>query len=132
MSVKISGKVATGKGLGAGFTRTEWAVQIFEGEYGIDPYPGTLNVIVSPTSLPGWQNVAAQGRRFKAPSDDWCDAKCFVVRMEHGHNHAKGVIVLPMVTDYPPNQVEIVAEVNLRRHFALDDGDTVTLLIEPA
>jgi riboflavin kinase len=131
MTVRISGEVVSGKGVGASFTRTDWAVRIFEGEYGIDPYPGTLNLRVSKTSLPAWRELAAHGRRFPAPSPDWCDAKCFAVRMEFGHTQAKGVIVLPMVADYAPDQIEIVAEVNLRSHFAVDDGDRMTLHIQP-
>lgn len=131
MTVRISGVVESGKGLGATFTRTDWAVKIFEDEYGIDPYPGTLNLKVSKTSLPGWKEVKSHGRLFPAPSQDWCDAKCFPVRIEFGHTQAKGVIVLPMVTDYAADQIEIVAEMNLRSHFALGDGDLVTLHIQP-
>jgi CTP-dependent riboflavin kinase len=51
--------------------------------------------------------------------------------MEHGHTQAKGIIVLPLVAGYAPDQIEIVAEVNLRDHFALGDGDLVTLHIQP-
>lgn len=130
MSVRISGTVASGKGLGATFTRTDWALKILEDEYGIDPYPGTLNLKVSKTSLSGWQSLTARGRLFTAPSAEWCDAKCFAVRLEHGHTQAKGVIVLPLVHDYPADQIEIVAEVNLRSHFAIDDGDVITLHIQ--
>jgi riboflavin kinase len=131
MTVRISGAVVSGKGVGASFTRTDWAVRIFEEEYGIDPYPGTLNLRVSKTSLSAWRELAAHGRTFAAPNPDWCDAKCFAVRMEHGQTKTKGVIVLPMVAGYAPDQIEIVAEVNLRSHFALDDGDIVTLHIQP-
>jgi CTP-dependent riboflavin kinase len=51
--------------------------------------------------------------------------------MEFGHTQAKGAIVLPLVADYPPDQIEIVASVNLRSHLALADGDRVTLHIQP-
>lgn len=131
MTVRISGEVASGKGVGASFTSTDWAMKIFEDEYGIDPYPGTLNVKVTKTSLSAWHEVAAHGRTFAAPDPAWCDAKCLSVRMEFGHTQAKGVIVLPLVADYPPDQVEIVAAVNLRSHLALADGDRITLHIQP-
>jgi riboflavin kinase, archaea type len=131
MTVRISGEVVSGKGVGASFTRTDWAVRIFEEEYGIDPYPGTLNLRVSKTSLSAWHELATHGRTFAAPNPDWCDAKCFAVRIEVGHDQAKGVIVLPMVQGYAPDQIEIVADVNLRSHFAIDDGDRVTLHIQP-
>ena len=131
MTVRISGEVVSGKGVGADFTRTDWALKIFNDEYGIDPYPGTLNLKVSKTSLSAWREVAARGRRFAAPDPSWCDARCLSVRMEFGHTQAKGAIVLPLVADYPPDQIEIVAEVNLRSHFALADGDRMTLHIQP-
>jgi len=130
MTIRISGLVASGKGVGASFTRLDWAVRIFEGEYGIDPFPGTLNLVVRPTSLAAWQELTAHGRTFAAPTPESCDTKCFPVRIEHGHTQAKGVIVLPLVPGYAPDQVEIVAEVNLRDHFALGDGDLVTLHIQ--
>ena len=131
MTVRISGEVVSGKGVGASFTRTDWAVRIFEEEYGIDPYPGTLNLRISKTSLSAWRELITHGRTFAAPSPDWCDAKCFAVRIEVGHDHANGVIVLPLVADYARDQVEIVADVNPRSHFAIDDGDRVTLQIQP-
>ena len=129
MTIRISGTVMSGKGVGAGFTRTDWALGIFEKEFGIDPFPGTLNVKVSKTSLAGWKAVAAKGKLFPAPSKDWCDAKCFAVQIVHGQNHASGAIVLPLVAGYPEDQIEIVAADNLRAYFALDDGDLVTLQI---
>lgn len=131
MTIRISGEVVSGKGVGASFTRTDWAVRLFEEEYGIDPYPGTLNLRVRQTSLAAWRELASHGRTFSAPSPDWCDTKCFSVRMDHGHTQAKGIIVLPLVGGYAPDQIEIVAEVNLRDHFALGDGDLVTLHIQP-
>lgn len=131
MSVRIAGQVVSGKGVGATFTRTEWAARIFEEEYGIDAFPGTLNLKVRSTSLSAWRELTNHGRTFTAPSADWCDAKFFSVRLEHGHTQATGIIVLPLVAGYAPDQVEIVAEVNLRDHFALSDGDLVTLHIQP-
>ncbi len=131
MTIRISGTVMSGKGVGADFTRTDWALRLFEEEYGIDPFPGTLNLRVSKTSLAGWRSVAAKGKLFPAPSKEWCDAKCFAVQIVHGHNHIAGAIVLPMIESYPADQIEIVAAENLRTFFALDDGDLVTLQIQP-
>ncbi|RLI18764.1 hypothetical protein DRO44_00260 [Candidatus Bathyarchaeota archaeon] len=39
------------------------------------------------------------------------------------------VIVLPEITGYPDNIVEIVAPVNLREKFGLKDGETVEVKI---
>lgn len=130
MTARIVGEVVSGKGVGAGFTRTAWAVRLFQEEYGIDPYPGTLNLrVADPESLARWQTVSAHGRLFAAPDPSWCDARCFAAHVEQGTRHAAGVIVLPMVQDYPSDQIEIVAAVNLRHHFAAADGATLTLQV---
>ena len=131
MTVRIAGEVVSGKGVGASFTQTDWALKLFEEEFHIDPFPGTLNLRVRPTSLAAWRELASQGKTFAAPTPQSCDTKCYAVRMEHGHTKATGIIVLPLVADYADDQIEIVAEVNLRDHFALGDGDLVTLHIQP-
>lgn len=131
MTIRIAGEVFSGKGMGASFTQLDWALKIFEEEFDIDPFPGTLNLRIRPTSLAAWRELASQGRTFPAPDPKSCDTKCYAVRIEHGHTKATGVIVLPLVADYDEDQIEIVAAVNLRDHFALGDGDLVTLHIQP-
>ena len=42
----LVGRLATGKGQGKYFTRIGWARQQFLDKLGIDPFPGTINLIV--------------------------------------------------------------------------------------
>ena len=42
----------------------------------------------------------------------------------------EGAIVLPLVENYPPAQVEVIAGVGLRDALGIEDGDTVTLVVE--
>ena len=42
----LSGRLATGIGMGKTFTRLDWARTQFVEKPGIDPFPGTINVIL--------------------------------------------------------------------------------------
>lgn len=126
----ISGKIETGQGVGAGFTRTDWALGVFRDAYGIDPFPGTLNVRADPASVAAWQSAAAQGQLFKAPDPAWCDARCLRAKILHQTHFAAVVIVVPMVESYPQDQIELVAGMNLREWLEAMDGDSVTLDLE--
>lgn len=126
----ISGKIETGQGIGAGFTRTDWALGVFRDSYGIDPFPGTLNVRVDAASIAAWQDAAAHGQLFKAPDPTWCDARCLRAKILHQTHFAAVVIVLPLVENYPQDQIELVAGMNLREWLEARDGDAVSLDLE--
>jgi len=127
---RISGKIETGQGIGAGFTRTDWALGVFREAYGIDPFPGTLNVRADAASVAAWQSAAAQGQLFKAPDPAWCDARCLRAKILHQTHFAAVVVVLPLVESYPHDQIELVAAMNLRDWLEARDGDSVTLDLE--
>ena len=42
----LKGRLATGIGMGASFTQLDWASSQFREKVGIEPYPGTVNVII--------------------------------------------------------------------------------------
>lgn len=127
---RISGKIETGQGVGAGFTRTDWALGVFRDAYGIDPFPGTLNVRVDTASVETWQGVAGKGQLFQAPDPAWCDARCLRARILHQTHFAAVVIVLPLVESYPQDQIELVAGMNLRDWLEAKDGDSVVIDFE--
>jgi riboflavin kinase len=130
-SVRLSGRVETGQGVGASFTRTDWALGVFRDAYGVDPFPGTLNVRTDAgAATDAWQNAAGQGRLFKAPDPSWCDARCLRATIRRGALQASAVIVLPLIAGYPRDQVELVADRHLRETLALRDGDLVMLELE--
>lgn len=126
----ITGRLATGIGQGKHFTRLDWARQQFIARVGIDPYPGTINIIVDDADqLARWQRLAATtGIRIDNPGDGPhdCDARCYPVMIEGRFDAA---IVLPEVDAYTPAQIEIISAVCIRDALALADGDTVRLLI---
>lgn len=126
----IGGRLATGIGQGRHFTRLEWARAQFTAKLGIDPYPGTINVIVGePEQLAVWTQLKdLPGVRIDNPGDGPfdCDARCYPVSIE---GRIAGAIVLPEVGGYPPGQIEIIATVGVRDALGIADGDIVRLVI---
>lgn len=95
---------------------------------GIDPYPGTLNLILdAPAALGAWVRLRTNSGYLVTPSDSqWCNARCYPVRIA---GKLPGAIILPEVPDYPEAQVEIIAALPLRRRLSLTDGDLLSVEI---
>jgi CTP-dependent riboflavin kinase len=128
---RLIGRLATGIGIGTTFTQLDWAKAQFSDRVGIDPYPGTINVIVDdPDSIPVWVRLKmTDGIHMDNPNDGLhdCDAKCWPVSI---NGEIDGAIVYPLVDGYPPAQVEVIAAVGVRDAFQIEDGDTVTLTLK--
>ncbi len=124
-SLSFTGRVVTGVGQGAGFTQLDWVREQFLQHCGVDPYPGTLNlVLAADADRRAWRRLRARGgRRLLAPREA-CDAMMHSISIA---DSVTGVIVIPEVDDYPADQAEIVAAVNLRQHLDVADGDVVRL-----
>lgn len=122
----ISGRVVSGVGQGAGFTQLAWAMEQFIAECGISPYPGTLNIVLTDDhDLATWQKVKAdRGIRIHAGDSESCDCRLFPVRIG---NEFPGAIVLPEVSGYPGDQVELIASLPLRRKLSVADGDRIEM-----
>ena len=127
----LIGRLATGIGQGEHFTRLDWARAQFKDRLGIDPYPGTVNVIVDdPDSMPVWVRVKrAPGIRIENPGDGPhdCDARCYPVTVA---GRIDGAIVVPEIDGYPPAQVEIIADIGVREALGIEDGDPVEIVLK--
>ncbi len=125
---EFSGELVSGKGEGAFFTRADWARTAFQVLVGIDPWPGTLNLRVSDKDcLAVWTEIKSKpGLLMPAPDPAWCAARCYSTLVA---GRVKGAIVVPEIADYPADQVEIIAAVNLRQALAISDGDVVSVAV---
>ena len=125
---QLLGQLTTGIGQGKYFTRLEWARHQFVEKLGIDPFPGTINLIIdNPESMKVWKRLqGTPGVRINHPNEgpQDCDARCYPVSIER---QIDGAIVLPEVAGYPPIQVEIIAAMGVRDALDIDDGDSVSL-----
>jgi len=126
--ITFSGQVVTGTGKAASFTQLQWARDQFITQLGIDPYPGTLNLLLdTPSDQTEWARLkGTDGRRVTSPNNEWCDARCYPIQME---GRLPGAILYPEVPGYPENQVEIISPLHLRLELGLKDGDRFTLTV---
>jgi len=127
----LLGRLAAGSGKGRHFTQLTWARQQFLDRLGIDPFPGTINLIVDdPESVNVWNRLrGTPGVRIDNPNDGPhdCDARCYPVSID---GRIDGAIVLPEVAGYSAVKIEVIAAVGLRGALDIKDGDPVTLEIE--
>jgi phosphoglycolate phosphatase len=124
--ISFSGRVVTGRGEAAAFTQLDWVRDGLVEELGVDPYPGTVNLIVDRSSdAEAWSAVRSRpGMRLDHASGQFCGARGYPVRL---NGWLPAAIVVPEVPDYPPSQVEIVAALPLRHTLELADGSWVSV-----
>jgi CTP-dependent riboflavin kinase len=126
--VTLTGVIATGLGQATGFTGLDWARAAFIGQLGIDPYPGTINLLVGDDENRAvWAGVrAGDAIVIHPPRTDWCDAHCYKAIIA---GQIEAAIVLPLLEGYPVDQIELIAAVNVRDALGVEDGDRVTIEI---
>jgi HAD superfamily hydrolase (TIGR01509 family) len=123
---RLTGRVVSGVGQGAGFCQLDWAKRQFMSSCGIDPFPGTLNIVLdAPRDRAVWSELkTSAGHRINANDSESCDATIYPVRIG---DWVPGAIVLPEVSGYAANQIELIAALPLRQHFSLSDGDEICI-----
>jgi CTP-dependent riboflavin kinase len=128
---ELLGRLATGIGQGTNFTQLDWARQQFLDKLGIDPFPGTVNLILDDSeSMEVWNRLKdTPGIRIDNPNHGPrdCHARCYPVSID---GQIEAAIVLPEVAGYSPVQIEIIAAVGVRDAFDIDDGDSLRLEIQ--
>jgi CTP-dependent riboflavin kinase len=126
----LRGRVTTGNGQGRHFTQLDWACRQFQERLGIDPFPGTLNLVVEDEeSIGAWQRLEkTPGVRIDNPNDGPkdCHGRCYPVTIE---GRIDAAIVLPEVAGYSPAKIELIAAVCLRAALGVADGDSLRVEI---
>lgn len=124
---RIKGRVTDGLGRGREFTALPWARRQFLERAGVDPFPGTLNLrIEAATDRALWTQVlAGRTEAIVPPEGEGCQARCLTIRVA---GRVPALAVIPGVTGYPPDQVEIVAAVSLREELSIGSGDEVEIM----
>lgn len=123
----LTGSVVSGLGEGKYYMSLEPYKAQFFSHLGFTPYPGTLNIRLSASSLPVRKKIdALEWTRIKGFSADgrtFGDARCIPCRM----NNVSCAIVVPGRTHYPEDMIEVIAPVALRRQLGVEDSDKVTV-----
>jgi len=113
------GKVTAGVGQAGYFLSRDGYRCQFLDRLGFIPFPGTLNVLLEepfPASAPA---ILIQGFSEKEESFGAC--QCYRIQI----NGLDAVAIRPDKSSHPPELIEVIAPVNLRRALNLKDGDTV-------
>ena len=113
------GKVIAGLGQAGYFLSREGYRQQFLNRLGFIPFPGTLTVLLEesfPASAPA---ILIQG--FSEKEERFGACRCYRIRI----NGLDAVAIRPEKSSHPPELIEVIAPLNLRRALNLKDGDTV-------
>lgn len=118
--VSLTGRLFSGQGVGHAFTQIDWVRAAFIEQLGIDPYPGTLNLLIEDDqALAAWQAMQRETAVIiRSPNPDWCDAHAYPVRIAKKY---VGAIIVPQLPHYLSNHIEIIATIPLRQTLALQD-----------
>ena len=126
----LNGTVVSGIGEGKYYMSLGPYKEQFNTHLGFEPYPGTLNIRLSSSSIPVRKKIEAlDWIRIKGFSTDgrtFGDAKCLPCRI----GSISCGIVMPGRTHYPEDIIEVIAPVALRRKLGVEDTDTVTVEVE--
>ena len=122
MTFTIRGCVATGQGQGKIFVKYDWVQNQIQVKFGFTPYPGTLNLLLGSAEKSSFQlYIKTHDGILIRSSQEECEGLCYKIRIKS----IIGIVVIPQISDYPNDQLEIVAPVNLRKALCLRDGDEV-------
>jgi riboflavin kinase, archaea type len=126
----LNGTVVSGIGEGKYYMSLAPYKEQFNTHLGFEPYPGTLNIRLSSSSIPVRKKIdALEWIRIKGFSTDgrtFGDAKCLPCRI----GEISCGIVMPGRTHYPEDIIEVIAPIALRRKLGVEDTDTVTVEVE--
>ena len=116
-------------GAGAFFVGLDWFRDAVKRVVGFDPYPGTLNVCLADgEELHRWRAIRDEVAVPVAPPEsEECGGRLVPILLGDG---IRAAIVVPDVTRYGEELLEVIAPVHLRTRLGLGDADVLTLTIE--
>lgn len=123
--IKLSGKVFPGRGEGEKFLELPWVKGQIKEKLGFIPYLGTLNVRLSGESAKRRKLLEKATAMQVCPAERFCSGKIFKASI----GVLECAIVIPEVTGYPADVLEIIAPSNLREKLQLADGDPITVTV---
>lgn len=125
---RLYGTVASGLGTAPNFLAIPWVAEAVARALGTEPYPGTLN-LVGPDAGPPlprqWADhpvIPLRGR------DGICDGVFYPVRIADA---IPALAVVPLIPNYPPDKIELIAPVHVRQTLGLAEGDRVAVRPAP-
>ena len=124
----LRGVAASGLGKATALTQIPWVVSQIEEKLGMRLYPGTFNVrLLGEDEIGRWEKLKKQpGIPLEEPGSSTCAAVCYQAVI---NGRVPAAVLVPGVTAYPSDQVELIAAEAVRLALDVDDGDEVSLLV---
>jgi len=119
----MHGKIASGLGQAQYFLTREGYSRQFLESLGFVPFPGTLNVLLEVPFPTERQAIKIEG--FAEEGRSFGECECYRIKL----NGIDAAVVRPERSRYPPELIEIIAPVPLRRALGLEDGDLVEVIL---
>jgi len=125
--ISLDGVVVSGLGQGAYFMSLPWVRDAVHRLIGFAPYPGTLNLRLDSSTVSVWRHAKDGPALVLAPPPtEACGARLFPALIGADVDTA---VIVPDVTGYGDDRLEVVAAVHLRSVLHLRDEDRVSLQI---
>ena len=125
--IKLCGIVTSGTGEAGTITEIPWVREQFIDKLGINPYPGTFNITVLAEDREKLNTIRkAKGIEISPQDKEHCTGISFPALVG---DKIKGAVIIPLVPDYPPAQLEIISSEKIRRSLSLKDGDLIEVKV---
>jgi riboflavin kinase, archaea type len=122
--IALEGIVTSGVGEGAFFLSLPWVRRAIGQAVGFDPYPGTLNIRLGSAEIVArWREIrTSSALLLQPPSREQCGGRLVPIVVAPD---VPAAVVIPDVTRYGDDVLEVVAAVHLRTRLGLRDGERV-------
>lgn len=124
MRIELSGEVTSGLREGGKYLGLAWVQVQIEEKLGFFPYSGTLNLRLDGESVKR-RGLLKEYQALKLCRNGFCTGFLFKASV----NELTCGIVIPQVANYPEDELEIVANENLRKKLVLHDGDKIKVTV---
>ena len=123
--IKLHGIATSGSGEAGTITEIPWVREQFIGKLGINPYPGTFNIRILAEDGEKLNTIRkAKGIEIASQDINHCSGNSFTALVG---GKIKGAVIIPLVPNYPPAQLEIISAENIRHSLSVKDGDLVEI-----
>ena len=123
--IKLHGIVTSGISQSRFFTEVPWVKKQFAEKLGITPYPGTFNIMVLAEDGEKLNTIRkTKGIEIASQDTNHCSGNSFTALVG---GKIKGAVIIPLIPNYPPAQLEIISAENIRHSLLMKDGDLVEI-----
>jgi riboflavin kinase, archaea type len=123
--IRFYGTAFSGQRRGKVFVEMPWVMRQLKEITGFTPYPGTLNIRLTPVSVTQRTRLTPELGALVKPENNYLPG--YLYRAKIGETDCWAVI--PDVPGYPKDVLEVVAAENLRNKLNVKDGDPITVFV---